>query len=110
MNQISSTIATAVEEQSATTSEMARNLTEATRGSAQVAQNISGVAQAAQSTSHGADDSQKAAMHLAKISAQLQGLVRQFRLRPNEETSSQGGRSLRKDKNRAEVPAEVGAR
>ena len=60
VNDISGTIATAVEEQSATTSEMSRNISEAARGAGEVAQNIQGVAQAAESTSHGATDSQKA--------------------------------------------------
>jgi len=80
VNQISSTIATAVEEQSATTSEMSRNLTEAAKGSGDVAQNIHGVAEAAQNTSHGATDSQKAAKSLAEMSTQLRELVGQFKV------------------------------
>ncbi len=47
VSEISATIATAVEEQSATTMEMSRNLTEAAKGSNEVARNITGVAQAA---------------------------------------------------------------
>src|SRR5579883_3084272 len=80
VNQISATIAAAVEEQSATTSEMSRNLTDAAKGAGEVAQNINGVAQAAQNTSHGAADSLKAAQQLAKMSTQLRGLVEQFKL------------------------------
>ena len=83
VNQISSTIATAVEEQSATTSEMSRNLTEAAKGSGEVAQNIHGVAEAAQNTSHGATDSQKAAQSLAQMSTQLRELVGQFKVDGN---------------------------
>src|SRR4051812_37184860 len=41
---------TAVEEQNATTNEMARNVSEAARGSSEITQNIAGVAQAAEST------------------------------------------------------------
>ncbi len=80
VNQISGTIAAAVEEQSATTIEMSRNLTDAAKGSGEVAQNINGVAQAAQNTSQGATDSLKAAQQLAKMSTQLRGLVDQFKL------------------------------
>ncbi|HTQ96394.1 MAG TPA: methyl-accepting chemotaxis protein [Candidatus Acidoferrum sp.] len=80
VNNISGTIATAVEEQSATTSEMSRNVTEAARGASEVAQNIQGVAQAAQSTSHGATDSQKAAKSLAEMSTYLRELVGRFKL------------------------------
>ena len=54
INGISSTIATAVEEQNATTNEMARNVSEAARGSGEITSNIAGVAQAAESTSRGA--------------------------------------------------------
>lgn len=80
VNDISSTIATAVEQQSATTAGMSRNISEAARGSSEVAQNIQGVAQAAHSTSHGATDSHKAAQSLAKMSTQLRELVDRFKL------------------------------
>jgi methyl-accepting chemotaxis protein len=83
VNDISTTIATAVEEQSATTSEMSRNVSEAAKGSGEVAKNITGVAQAAQSTSSGATESQKAAQELAKMSTDLQGLVAQFKVGSN---------------------------
>ncbi len=73
---------------------MSRNLTEATKGSAQVGLNINGVAQAAQSTSHGAEDSQRAALHLEKISVQLQEVVRKFKLRPNQEKASGSTRNF----------------
>jgi methyl-accepting chemotaxis protein len=93
VNSISATIATAVEEQSATTSEMSRNLTEAAKGSGEVAQNIHGVAQAAQNTSHGATDSQKAAKSLAEMSTQLRELVGQFKI--DSSGSGNGSRSRR---------------
>ena len=83
VNNISGTIATAVEEQSATTSEMARNISEAAKGSGDVAQNIHGVAQAAQSASQGATDSQQAAKSLAAMSTRLQGLVQHFKIASN---------------------------
>jgi len=83
MNDITGTIATAVEEQSATANEMSRSLTEAARGSTEIAKNIEGVAQAAQNTSAGATDSQTAAEALAQMSTELHGLVSQFKVHIN---------------------------
>jgi methyl-accepting chemotaxis protein len=79
VNDISNTIATAVEEQNATTNEMSRNVTEAARGASEISKNIAGVAEAAQITSHGAGDSQKAAAQLAQMSTELRELVGQFK-------------------------------
>lgn len=83
INDISNTIATAVEEQSVTTNEMSRNVVEAAKGSEAITQNITGVAQAAQNTSSSAHDSQKAASQLADMSSQLRRLVEQFSLESN---------------------------
>ena len=83
VSDISSTIATAVEEQSTTTSEMSRNVTEAAKGSGEVAKNITGVAHAAQNTSHGATESQRAAQSLAQMSTELRELVGQFKIDSN---------------------------
>ncbi len=80
ISDISSTIATAVEEQSATTNEMSRNVTEAAKGSTEITQNIAGVSQAAQGTSSSAHESMKAAQALAQMSTQLRGLVEQFKV------------------------------
>ena len=80
INDISATIATAVEEQNATTNEMSRNVSEAAHGSSEITSNISGVAQAAESTSQGAGDTQKAAQQLVETSAELRRLVEQFKL------------------------------
>jgi methyl-accepting chemotaxis protein len=80
INDISTTIATAVEEQSATTNEMTRNVSEAARGAGLISENVHGMAQAAQSTSSSAHDSQKAATQLAEMSTQLRGLVDQFKI------------------------------
>ena len=54
INDIQNTIASAVEEQTATTNEISRNVADAARGSGEIAQNITGVARAAQGTSSGA--------------------------------------------------------
>jgi hypothetical protein len=74
------TIATAVEEQSATTDEMTRNASEAAPGASDISVSIGGVAQAAEGTSARAKDSQKAAQELAGIATQLSTLMRQFKI------------------------------
>ena len=76
--EIQTTIASAVEEQTATTNEMGRNVTEAAKGSAEIAQNITGVAQAAIATSQGAADSLRASTELARMAADLQAMVGKF--------------------------------
>jgi methyl-accepting chemotaxis protein len=78
VNDISNTIAAAVEEQNATTNEMARNVGEAAKGSGEITKNISGVADAAKSTTQGANDSLKAAQSLTKMAADLRHLVQQL--------------------------------
>jgi Methyl-accepting chemotaxis protein len=83
VNDISATIATAVEEQSATTIEMSRNVTEAARSSGEVARNIADVATAAESTSAGVGESHRAARSLAQMSTELRELVGQFNVGSN---------------------------
>ena len=83
INEITGTIAGAVEEQSATANKMSRNLSEAAKGSTDIARNIEGVALAAQSTSAGATDSQKSAEALAQMATELHGLVSQFKIHSN---------------------------
>jgi methyl-accepting chemotaxis protein len=72
------TIASAVEEQTSTTSEISRNLSEAAVGSAQIAQNMTQVAHAAQSTAEGASNTQVAAHELARMASTLQRLVEDY--------------------------------
>ena len=79
MHDISTTIASAVEEQTATTKEIARNVAEAAIGESQVSENITSVAQAAKSTSSGAQTTQAAAGLLAGMAAELQSIVGQFK-------------------------------
>jgi methyl-accepting chemotaxis protein len=79
INDIQNTIASAVEEQSATTNEISRNLAEAAHGSDEITKNISGVAEAARSTTAGANDTQKSAQALERMAAELQSLVAQFK-------------------------------
>ena len=80
INDISNTIATAVEEQNATTNEMSRNLNEASSSSSEITSNIAGVAAAAQSTTRGASNTEKASQQLVEMSQQLRSLVGQFRI------------------------------
>lgn len=75
INDISNTIASAVEEQTATTNEISRNVAEAAKGSSEIAQNITSVAKAAQSTTQGASNTQQAASELSRMAAELQELV-----------------------------------
>jgi methyl-accepting chemotaxis protein len=75
INDYQNTIASAVEEQTATTNEINRNITEAARGSTEIAENILGVANSAKNTSLGASDSEKAALELAKLASALQSTV-----------------------------------
>jgi methyl-accepting chemotaxis protein len=81
INDISGTIATAVEEQSATTNEMKRNVDEAARGAGEISSSIGGVARVADGTSHRAQESQRAAQELADVAKLLSGLMSQFRIK-----------------------------
>jgi methyl-accepting chemotaxis protein len=79
INDISNTIASAVEEQTATTAEIGRNVDEAAKGSSEINQNISGVAKAAEDTSAGVGQTQKAAEQLSAMANDLKNLVSQFK-------------------------------
>jgi hypothetical protein len=80
INDISATIAAAVEEQSATTNEMTRNASEAAAGAGDISATIGAVAESANGTSTRAQESQKAAQDLAEIAAQLSQLMAQFKI------------------------------
>ncbi|MBX9582817.1 MAG: methyl-accepting chemotaxis protein [Gemmataceae bacterium] len=79
INDIQNTIASAVEEQTATTGEIGRNVAEAAKGSTEIARNVTAVAQAARGTTEGAGDTRKAADELARMAHGLQQLVAGFR-------------------------------
>jgi methyl-accepting chemotaxis protein len=80
LNDISNTIASAVEEQTATTNEIARNVQEGAKGASQVAENIASVAMAAKNTTQGANDTQTAAGELARMASELQNIISRFKL------------------------------
>ncbi|RZU54621.1 methyl-accepting chemotaxis protein [Krasilnikovia cinnamomea] len=75
INEYATTIAAAVEEQTATTSEMVRNVAQAATGTGEIAGNISGVASAADSAASGASETQATANSLAAMATELQQLV-----------------------------------
>jgi methyl-accepting chemotaxis protein len=79
VNDIASVIASAVEQQSATTNEIVGSVAGAARASSEIAGNISTVAGVAQDTSSGAHETQGAAQRLHQMSSDLGSLVRQFR-------------------------------
>ena len=80
INDISNTIASAVEEQSATTNEIARNATEAAKGSTEISKNIANVSLAAKNTTEGANNTLSAATELSKLAADLKRVVEQAKL------------------------------
>jgi methyl-accepting chemotaxis protein len=79
INDYQATIAAAVEEQTATTTEMQRNVAEAAHGSTEIAANITAVASAAHATRDGVDAGQATIAQLGQMATDLQGLVGHFR-------------------------------
>jgi methyl-accepting chemotaxis protein len=94
INEISRTIASAVEEQSVTTKEIAQNIAHTSQAaqtvstgvaqsataSQEITRTIAGVDQAAKQTSQGVSQTQAAGTELSKIAEQLQSLVNQFQV------------------------------
>ena len=78
INDIQGTIAAAVEEQTSTTAEIARNVHEAAKGSSEIAENISRVAMGAENTATGAKESKTATEELTKMSSALRSIVAMF--------------------------------
>ena len=78
VNEIATTIASAVEEQSAATQEIARNVQQAAKGTQEVSSNIAGVTQAAGETGTAATQVLGASGDLAKQSEALREQVDRF--------------------------------
>ncbi len=78
INDISNVIAAAVEEQTATTNEISRNVGQAAQGTTEIARNIAGVATAARNTSAGAAEMQQSVALLTQVSTELDELVSKF--------------------------------
>jgi methyl-accepting chemotaxis protein len=73
------TIASAVEQQTATTQEMSRSVSETATSSSEVARTVSGVAEVAAATTDGAGATRQAAGDLADLAGDLRTLVGGFR-------------------------------
>jgi methyl-accepting chemotaxis protein len=94
VNEVSRTIASAVEEQSITTKEIAQNVgqtasaaetvsrgvTQSAEASREITRNIAGVDQAAKQTAEGAAQTQTAGNEMSRLAEQLQTLVGQFKV------------------------------
>jgi methyl-accepting chemotaxis protein len=78
VSEISTAIASAVEEQGAATQEISRNVQQAAQGTQEVAANIGGVTEAAQQTGSAAGEVLSAAAELGKNGETLRGQVEEF--------------------------------
>jgi methyl-accepting chemotaxis protein len=78
INEIATTVASAVEEQGAATKEIARNVQQASAGTTEVSRNISGVTQAAGETGAASSQVLGAASDLAKQGETLRAEVSRF--------------------------------
>lgn len=78
MNGIQTSIAGSVEQQTMTTTGISQSVSEAAKGSAEIAQNTVGMADTAKGTSVGADGTRKAAEDLARMATQLKQIIGRF--------------------------------
>lgn len=78
INDIQTTIASAVEQQTATTNEIARSVTEAAAGANGIAEDVTQVASAADDTRQGAQNTLQSATDLAGMATELKDLVGRF--------------------------------
>ncbi|GAB7191682.1 hypothetical protein NUM3379_23900 [Kineococcus sp. NUM-3379] len=76
---LQATIAAAVEEQSATTAEMVRNVTDVSTGSQEISRNVSGIAASAEEATTGASHTSSTAGEVSQVAAHLKQLVSGFR-------------------------------
>ena len=79
INDYQATIASAVEEQTATTEEMSRSVAAAAAGAGDIADNITGLADATQVSTEGIGQSRQAVVELTGMAQHLQSLVSHFR-------------------------------
>ncbi|WP_437185409.1 methyl-accepting chemotaxis protein [Planctomicrobium sp. SH668] len=80
ISDVSGTIASAVEEQTATTGEIGRSIQEAAQGSSDIVRRVLSVAKAADGTMQGAGNTQQAADELSRMAIALQNLVSRFKI------------------------------
>ncbi|WP_239166115.1 methyl-accepting chemotaxis protein [Actinoplanes italicus] len=79
INDYTTTIAAAVEEQTATTAEISRSVGQAADGSTNIADTIAAVAAATRQVTEGATETQQSAAELARTAAELQQAVSTYR-------------------------------
>jgi methyl-accepting chemotaxis protein len=82
INENQTLIAAAVEEQSATTAEINRSVTEVAAGAGQIVGNVQAIATSTESTSASARTTQTSAASLSSIAAEVDTLIGRFRLTP----------------------------
>ena len=80
INDYQVTIASAVEEQTATTNEMSRSIGDAAGGSSNIADNINGVARAAQATTGTLTEADASVAELTRVADELRTVVARFRV------------------------------
>lgn len=79
INNLQSSIASTVEEQTIATNEIARNISEVAKGSSNVAANMAHVTQSVQNTVKGADESKRVSDELQELAHVLKDLTEQYR-------------------------------
>jgi methyl-accepting chemotaxis protein len=80
ISQFQATVASAVEQQAATTKEIARNVSEAALGAAEITRNVVTVTQAARSTTEGAEQTATASAELARLALQLKAVLDEYKV------------------------------
>ncbi|GAA0897785.1 hypothetical protein GCM10009557_72770 [Virgisporangium ochraceum] len=80
INDYQLTIASAVEEQTATTNEIGRSIGDAANGAGNIAHTISGVADAAQATTSSLSEADRTVNELGRLARDLQSSVARFRV------------------------------
>ena len=78
INEIQGTIASAVEQQTATTNDMARNIADASVGTSEIVESLLNVAGGATENTKGASEIQEASTDLARRASELTGAVAEF--------------------------------
>jgi methyl-accepting chemotaxis protein len=80
INDYQTTIASAVEEQTATTAEMSRSIAEVASGASRIAGSITDVVTASDVSTEGVNQSNRASTEVARTAEQLRALVATFRV------------------------------
>jgi methyl-accepting chemotaxis protein len=96
INDIATTVAGAIEEQTATTHEISRSASEAAKGTGEVTESIGGVVSAAKGTAEGAERVLAASQKLAEMGSDLMFLVGKFQINAGQngkQETSQASRS-----------------